>query len=367
MAATAPDNPLWTILTPIVSIGAVAAALFGLLPVQSLAVSLLVCLLLAGSVFAAVHHAEIIAARVGEPYGSIVLAIAITVIEVGLILTLMLAAPDGGPTVARDTVYSAVMIILSGVTGLCILLGSRKHFEQTLRVRGVASALAALATLAVITLVLPNFTTSSAGPTYSTVQFTTIALVSLILYGAFLFVQTVRHRDYFVAGPEEAGEYPVPSYISPTQRVTAASAVLLCVALVAVVVLAKLLSEPLKDMLAGAGLPPAFIGVIIAALVLLPESIAAARAALANQLQTSMNLALGSGLASIGLTIPVVALVAATGDFEVHLGVSPAQTVMLVLTLFVSVLTLGIGRTNVLLGVIHLSLFGVFLVISAVP
>lgn len=360
-------NPLWTVLLPVAAIVAVGLALTGVLAVKSLAVSALVGVLLAGSVFAAVHHAEIIAARVGEPFGSIVLAIAITVIEVGLILTLMLAAPDGGPTVARDTVYSAVMIILCGVTGICILLGSRKHFEQTFKVRGMSSALAALATLAVITLVLPNFTTSTFGPTYSTVQLGTIAVVSLIIYGSFLFVQTVRHRDYFIITPEDGAGEAAVEHAVPSYNVTIASAVLLCVALVAVVVLAKLLSDPMKDVLVVIGLPQGFIGVIIATLVLLPESIAASRAALANQLQTSLNLALGSGLASIGLTIPAVAIAASSGDYVVHLGVSPAQTVMLLLTLFISVLTLANGRTNLLLGVIHLSLFGIFLVISAVP
>jgi Ca2+:H+ antiporter len=227
--------------------------------------------------------------------------------------------------------------------------------------------LATLATLAVITLVLPNFTTSSPGPTYSTAQLGTIAAVALVLYGTFLFVQTVRHRDYFVATLDDSsGETAIDQFV-PSNSVTGVSAVLLCLALLAVVVLAKMLSDPIKNVLAVAGLPQGFIGVIIATLVLLPESIAAARSALANNLQTSLNLALGSGLASIGLTIPAVAIVASTGDHVVHLGVSPAQSVMLILTLFISVLTLANGRTNLLLGVVHLSLFGVFLVISAVP
>jgi Ca2+:H+ antiporter len=367
MAATQVRNPFWSLLLPIAGLGMAGLALTGIVDVRSLWSSVPAAILLMGSVFAAVHHAEIIATRVGEPFGSIVLAVAITVIEVGLILTLMLAAPDGGPTVARDTVYSAIMIILSGVAGLCILLGSRRHFEQTFQVHGTTSALATLATLAVITLVLPNFTTSSPGPTYSTAQLGTIAAVALVLYGTFLFVQTVRHRDYFVATLDDSsGETAIDQFV-PSNSVTGVSAVLLCLALLAVVVLAKMLSDPIKNVLAVAGLPQGFIGVIIATLVLLPESIAAARSALANNLQTSLNLALGSGLASIGLTIPAVAIVASTGDHVVHLGVSPAQSVMLILTLFISVLTLANGRTNLLLGVVHLSLFGVFLVISAVP
>lgn len=360
-------NPFWTLVAPLLALGCWGLLTSGVLPSDSRITEAALALLLGISVFASVHHAEVIAARVGEPFGSIVLAIAITVIEVGLILTLMLAAPDGGPNIARDTVFAAVMIIISGVVGLCILLGSRKHFEQTLRVRGTASALAALATLATITLILPNYTISAPGPAYSQTQLAMIALLSLVLYGTFLFVQTVRHRDFFLPPTDEEATEDHSEHAMPADGVAIASAVFLCASLVAVVLLAKALSLPLKDMIATAGLPQAFVGIIIATLVLLPESIAAARAAVANRLQTSMNLALGSGLASIGLSIPAVAVVAALSDYNVHLGISPSQTVLLALALFVSVLTLGNGRTNLLLGVIHLSIFGVFLVVSAIP
>lgn len=366
MAHGNPTNSFWTLIIPVIGIGAFLASALGLAGAESTVGGLIFSIILCGCVFASVHHAEIIAARVGEPFGSIVLAIAITVIEVGLILTLMVSAADGGPTIARDTVYAAVMLIVTGVVGLCLLLGSRKHFEQVIRVRGTSAALAGLATLATITLILPNYTTTTQGPTYSLTQLVVIAVVSLVLYGSFLFVQTVRHRDYFLV--TDADGAPLEeAHALPTPTVTAVSAVLLCVSLLSVVVLAKTLSAPLKDLLTLVGLPASFVGIVIAALVLLPESIAAARAALADRLQTSINLALGSGLASIGLTIPAVAVVAAAGNHQIHLGISPAQTVLLVLALFISVLTLGNGRSNVLLGIIHLCVFGVFLVVSAVP
>ena len=366
MAHGNPTNSIWTLIIPLLGIAAFAASVFDLPGVGSAVGGLFFSIILCGCVFASVHHAEIIAARVGEPFGSIILAIAITVIEVGLILTLMVSAADGGPTIARDTVFAAVMIIVAGVVGLCLLLGSRKHFEQVLRVRGTSAALAGLATLATITLILPNYTVTTAGPTYNLVQLTVIAVVSLILYGSFLFVQTVRHRDYFIA-TDDAGVPLEDVHARPSANVTNVSALMLCLSLLSVVVLAKTLSAPLKDILTFAGLPASFVGVVIATLVLLPESIAACRAALADRLQTSINLALGSGLASIGLTIPAVAVVAAIGNHDIHLGISAAQTVMLVLALFISVLTLGTGRTNVLLGIIHLCIFGVFIVVSAVP
>lgn len=366
MAHGNPENSLWTLIIPVLGVAAFGAALLSLINAGTGLGIVIFSVLLIGCVFAAVHHAEMVAAKVGEPFGSIVLAVAITVIEVGLILTLMVSAPDGGPTVARDTVYAAVMIILSGVVGICLLLGSRKHFEQVYRVRGTTAALAGFAMLATITLILPNYTTSTPGPTYNLVQLSVIAVVSLVLYGSFLFVQTVRHRDYFLATDEDGNPLEV-AHAEPDTTVTLASAVMLCLALFSVVVLAKQLSVPMKSGLDGLGLPASFVGVIIAGLVLLPESIAAVRAALADRLQTSINLALGSGLASIGLTIPAVAIAAAFGNYEIHLGVSPSQTVLLLLALFISVLTLGNGRSNLYLGIVHICLFGVFLAVSAIP
>jgi Ca2+:H+ antiporter len=362
--ATTPtiNNPAWTVAVPFAGMLAVAADAFGVFPPSSGLVALFYGVVLSASVFAAVHHAEVIAAKVGEPFGSIVLALAVTVLEVGLILSLMLAAPDGGPTIARDTVYSAIMIITTGIIGFSLVLGSRRHFEQSIRLRGTTSALSVLVVLAVVTLVLPNFTQTSSGPTFSTVQLAMVATISLVLYGAFLFVQTVRHREYFLPESDAGAEHG-----SPAHRTFLASIGLLCMALLAVILLAKSLSPVLSELIGAAGLPYGFTGVVIATLVLLPEGIAAVRAALANRLQVSVNLALGSGLATIGLTIPAVAMADLIGGFNIALGVSPAQTVMLVLALFVSAITLGNGRTNILLGAVHLAIFALFLLISAVP
>jgi Ca2+:H+ antiporter len=358
------ENSLWTIAVPIAGLAAVGAVALGFPPALHTAIGLAVSVLLGGSVFAAVHHAEIIAAKVGEPLGSIVLALAVTVLEVGLILSLMVAAGESGSTIARDTVYSAIMIITTAIVGLSLLLGSRRHFEQTIRIRGTSTALSVLSVLAVITLILPNFTIATYGPTFSDVQLLMVAITSLCLYCMFLFVQTVRHREYFLPEGEENGsaEEAVPS-----QRTFWTSAIVLCVALLAVILLSKSLSPVLAGIIIGAGLPVSFTGVIIATLVLLPEGIAAVRAAIANRLQVSVNLALGSGLATIGLTIPAVALVDLLGGFNLALGVSPSQTVLLVLALFVSAVTLSNGRTNILSGAVHLSIFAMFLLISAVP
>jgi Ca2+:H+ antiporter len=326
-----------------------------------------VAFLLCGAVFASVHHAEVVAAKVGEPFGSIILAAAVTVIEVGLIVALMLAAPDGGPTIARDTVYSAVMIVLTGLIGLCLVMGGRKHFEQKLRVQGTSSYLAVLGTLATIALILPNYTVSTSGPSYNQTQLAAVALVSLALYVAFLFVQTVRHRDYFLSAPDDSEEAVNEEYVVPTNARTWSSTILLLVSLTGVVLLAKLFSPKLSEFITAANLPHDFTGVIIAGLVLAPESIAAVRASLANRPQTSINLALGSALASIALTIPVITLFTAFSHTPLQLGVSPAKTVLLVLAMFVSVITLLPGRTTVLQGIVHLGIFVIFIVVAAVP
>jgi Ca2+:H+ antiporter len=361
----AAGNPWWTILLPVFAAAYLAAYSLGLFPAHPLLTALAV-ILLCGTVFASVHHAEVIAARVGEPFGSIILAVAVTVIEVGLIVALMLAATDGGPTIARDTVYSAVMIVMTGLIGLCLVLGGHRHFEQTIRIRGTSSYLAVLGTLAGIALILPNYTTSSAGPSYTQVQLSAVALVSIGLYSGFLFVQTVRHRDYFLSAADDTTDASEHLAV-PSDRITLASSVLLLVALTAVVLLAKSLSPELNALIKVAGLPYEFAGVVIAGLVLAPESIAAARASLANRPQTSLNLALGSALASIALTIPVITLLTAFSDIKLELGVPPAKAVMLVLAMFVSVLTLLPGRTTVLQGMVHLGLFVIFIVLSAVP
>jgi Ca2+:H+ antiporter len=326
---------------------------------------LLVAAALMGCVLAAVHHAEVIAHRVGEPYGTLLLALAITVIEVALIVVLMIAGGPATAALARDTVFAAVMIILNGIIGLCLLLGASRHGEQSFGRYGVNASLATLAAIVMLTLVLPIYTTTAPGPAYSASQLGFIAVISLVLYGTFVLVQTVRHRDYFLpplgAGGDEAHAQP------PTHREAWLSLALLLACLVAVVLLAKSLAPAVEKAVDAAGAPPALVGIIIASLVLMPEGLAALRAARANRLQTSMNLALGSALASIGLTIPAVAIVSLATGWTLMLGIDVKSTVLLVLSLLVATLSLGTGRTTVLQGMVHLVIFAVYLFTTIVP
>ena len=316
------------------------------------------------TVFAAVYHAEVVAHRIGEPFGTIVLAVAVTIIEVALIISVMIAAPAEKADLARDTVYAAVMIVCNGIVGACLLWGGARHREQGFQVQGASAALAVLAALTTLALILPNVATTAPGPFFSTSQLEFDGLVSLILYGGFIFVQTVRHRDYFLpAESEREGAHAPP----PTNRTALVSAGLLVVALVAVVGLAKSLTPVLESAVRILNVPKGLVGIIIAALVLMPEGLAALRAARANRLQTSLNLALGSALASIGLTIPTVAVVSIVLQQPITLGLDQKDQVLLALTLFISVITLGTGRTTVLQGVIHLAIFAVFLFFAIVP
>jgi len=327
-----------------------------------------VAIILMGAVVAAVHHAEVIAHRVGEPFGTLILALAVTVIEVGLILTLMQAEPEKAQTLARDTVFAAVMVILNLLMGLCLLAGSIRHHEQRFQRTGIGAALATLTVLTVVTLVLPNFTSSVPGPFYSATQLGFVAAVSLILYATFALVQTVRHRDYFLPDGDADGDGEPDAHAAPPSvRRTAISSVLLLASLFAVVLLAKNLSPVMGALLADWGAPPAVLGVLIAALILAPEGLAAVRAAKADRLQTSLNLALGSALATIGLTIPAVAILSIITDLPISLGLDAKSTVLLFLSLIVSVQTLANGRTTVLQGVIHLMLFAIYLFTTFVP
>lgn len=343
----------------------VALALVGLQWAAEVPILLLAAGLIA-AVLSAVHHAEVVAHRVGEPFGTLILALAVTVIELGLILTLMLAGGADAATLARDTVFAAVMIILNGLLGICLLMGGISHGEQLFRRTGASAALATLSALTVLSLVLPNYTISKIGPFYSAAQLGFVAIVSFLLYLTFVLVQTVRHRDYFL--PEAAETLGPDAHAAPPSNAAAfTSAGLLLLCLIAVVLLAKGLAPAIEQAVVSAGAPRAVIGVVIAALVLLPESIAAGRAAMANRLQTSLNLALGSALATIGLTIPGVAALSITLSLPVALGLDAKSTVLLFLTLLVATSTLSTGRTTVLQGAVHLMIFAVYLFTTVVP
>lgn len=317
------------------------------------------------AVVSAVHHAEVIAHKVGEPFGTLVLALAVTVIEVALVLSMMLAGGENAATVPRDTIYSAVMIICNGVVGICLLVGGLHHREQLFRIEGTGSGLAALVVMSTLVMVMPTLTTSAPSGSYTASQLLFVAAGSLVLWLVFVFIQTVRHRDYFLpaVGAEDESVHAPP----PGTREALISFALLLVALVAVVGLAKLLSPSLERLVNHWQAPVAVVGTLIAIIVLAPETWAAIRAARADRLQTSMNLAIGSALASIGLTIPVVVLAAVWLELPLTLGVAPKDMALLALTFIVGAITLGSGRTNLMQGAIHLVVFAAFLFLTFVP
>lgn len=355
--------PAWAIAGPVVGWLALAGKALG---AQELLGGTYLAVLAIGlfwGVLAAVFHAEVVAHKIGEPYGTLVLAVAVTAIEVALIVSLMIAGGAETTGLARDTVFAAVMLILNGMVGICLLAGGSRHGEQTFTLSGVSAALTTLAAISVLTMVLPNYTTTTPGPFYSGSQLIFIAVVSLVLYGTFVFVQTVRHRDYFL--PASGGEdehAPVPP-----ARLAWWSGVLLLVCLGGVVLLAKSLSPALEAAVLKLGAPKALVGIIIAAVVLLPEGIAAYQAARANRLQTSLNLALGSALASIGLTIPAVAIVSLVNGWTLTLGIDIKSTVLLLLSIIVTSLSLGSGRTTIMQGTVLLMIFAVYLFVTVVP
>ncbi len=357
----------WRVL-PVVGLGAALAATLlkpaALPPMFSVVLPLLGLAVLMAVVFACVYHADVIAHRTGEPYGTLVLTVAVTVIEVALILSIMLAG-DGQPTLARETVFAVIMVVCNGVVGLCVVMGGLRYGEQGFRLSGTSAYLVVLMPLATLTLILPTYTTSAPGPYYSTVQLGFVAGATILLYGIFLYVQTVRHRDYFLSdlgGAQQGGDGHAPSMARVWESIG-----LLLVGLVSVVLLAKSVSGSIEEAVLAIGAPIESVGLLVALLVLLPETVSALRAARSNELQKSLNLALGSSLATIGLTIPAVSLLAIVLGMPLELGVNMPDTVLLVLTFAVSLVTFGGGRTNILPGFVHLVLFAVFVFLVFVP
>lgn len=364
MSAATPHPTLhWTNLAPPVALVALAAVWGRDLP--DVLVGLLAAVL-AAAVLAAVHHAEVVAHRVGEPFGSLVLAVAVTVIEVALIVTLIVSGGPETASLARDTVFAAAMITVNGILGLSLLLTAKRQGMAVFNAEGTGAALATVAALATLCLVLPTFTTSETGPEFSSTQLAFAAIASLVLYASFVVTQTVRHRDFFLPvlqGPAPEDEHADP----PSARAALVSLGQLLIALVAVVGLAKVLSPTIESGVEAVGFPASFVGVVIALLVLLPETLAAARAARRGLVQTSLNLALGSAMASIGLTIPVIAVASIWLDGPLVLGLEPTQMVLLALTVVVGVLTVVPGRATRLQGSTHLVLFAAFLFLAVSP
>lgn len=375
------EDPSGTIRAMIVRLGALAARWTAIVPVLSVVllaltwgrdmpggVVALITVVLALAVLAAVHHAEVVAHRVGEPLGSLVLAVAVTIIEVALIVTLMADGGGKSATLARDTVFAAVMITCNGVVGVSLLAASLRHRVAVFNPEGTGAALATVATIATLSLVLPTFTTSKPGPEFSTSQLTFAAVASLTLYGLFVATQTVRHRSYFLPISRNGEVIDSEDDIDrPTTRTTRISLLMLALALIGVVGLAKGVSPTIESGVDAAGLPHAVVGVIIALLVLLPETIAALRAARRDRVQISLNLALGSAMASIGLTIPAVAVASLWLSGPLVLGLSATHMVLLALTVAVGTLTVVPGRATPLQGGVHLVLFAAYLVLAINP
>src|SRR5690349_11760267 len=386
-------RPSWTLVTPLLA--AVALAIAWPLHPDSAPVLGILSVLLVGVVLVAEHHAEVVAHRVGEPCGSLVLAIAVTIIEVGLIVTLIVTTDKDTAGLARDTVFAAVMITLNGIVGISLLVGALRHHLAVFNPEGTGAALATVIALATLCLVVPSVTTSQPGPEFTGAQLTFAAIASLALYGMFVFTQAIRHRDFFLPVTQDAHSPLVTSAAAaeaataraaaaslehepvdldadghadpPSDRAALASLGLLVVSLVAVVGLAKFESSAIESGVAALGFPPAVVGVVIALLVLAPETIAAVRAATRNRVQVSLNLALGSAMASIGLTIPAIAVASIWLDGPLELGLNQLQSVLLLLTAAVAILTVVPGRAKPLQGGVHLVLLAAFLFLTVAP
>ncbi len=319
------------------------------------------------AISSAVHSAEVVARRVGPSLGTLILALAVTIIEVALILSLMSNQGLGAEKIARDTVFAAIMIVTNGIIGVCILLGGLRHKELTFQSIGTSSLLAVLAVLAVITLVLPNFTITSDGPAYSSGQLIFVSIASMLLYGALVFAQTKTHKSYFEPLSDDQIKHLEQAYEVPSKLQAIFSFLILIISLIAVVGLAKILSPSIEAFISTIGAPKAVVGIVIALLVLAPETFAAVRAARINQLQTSLNLALGSGAASIALTIPVVSLYSIFSDSTLTLGLDGKSIVLLLTTFIAGGLTFGAGRSTALHGIVHLVILAAYIALTFMP
>lgn len=350
----------WTIIFPLI------AGIFYLFFFKETSVFLNIVagLLLISSVLSAVHHAEVVAHRVGEPFGTIILALCITILEVAIIISLMVAGGENAMTYARDTIFAAVMLILTGILGICIWVGGVKFHEQFFARTSATTSLVSLVAILVITLILPNYTTSHNGPFYTESQLIFVSIACIIIYGTFLGIQTVRHRNYFITSEDENEDHGGEK---PSIPVTFLSLIFLILCLSIVVYMAKGLSPAIEDMVQKFGAPQNLVGIIIAAVVLLPEGIAAIRAARANKIQSSLNLALGSAMASIGLTIPSVAVVCILFDIPLVLGLDQKSVILLGLSVFTVMLSLSRGKTNVLYGTVLLVILASYIFTVIVP
>lgn len=325
---------------------------------------LLLAALLIGSVLAAVHHAELVALRLGEPYGTLVLTLSMTIIEIAMLVSLMLTG-EPNPFLVRDAVQAVVILVVHGIAGACIVIGALRHREPEFSTAGASAFLAVLMPMVALVLILPNHTLTTLGPYYSNRQLAFVAVACLALYLVFLFVQTVRHREYFL--PAVADRRPAGEASAPPARIAGIAGMLLVLSLTAVVLLAKSLAPSIEAGIAAIGAPIRLTGVVAAAIVLMPETGAAIGAARSDRLQTSINLALGGAVACIGLTIPSVVAISLWLNLPLALGVDSGGTVLLVLSFLMAMLTYGQGRTNLLAGFVHLVLLACYVFLIFEP
>jgi Ca2+:H+ antiporter len=315
------------------------------------------------TIFVVLDHAEAVARRVGEPYGTLVLTIAVTAIEVSIIVSMMLHG-ENNPTLARESVFSTVMIASTGVVGTCLTLGGWRHRKQAIVRQGTSAYLAVLIALTVMTLILPTYTRATDPGTFSAAQLGFVSVLSVLLYTGFLFAQTVRHREDFIEGQAHG----VSTRATPRESILA-SVLLLAIGLIGIVMLAEQVAASIEDALIAYQVvqADAIVGALIAGLVLMPESVSAVRAALNNELQRGLNVAMGSACATIGLTIPAVAAASLLTGRGLTLGLSAADTVLLVLALFISSVSFSNERTTFLTGLVHLVVFFAFAFLIFVP
>ncbi|RFC66736.1 ionic transporter [Mesorhizobium denitrificans] len=355
---------------PLVALGVgvlleVKQATIGRLPVApEIVLSVLVLALAFVTVFITLRHAEAIAHRVGEPYGTLVLTVAVTAIEASVIVSVMLGG-DQNPTLVRESVFSTVMIVCGGMLGICLTLGGLRHNHQELKRQGTSALLSVVVALSVLTLILPDYTLTSTWGTFSRMQLVFVSTLCLLLYGSFLFAQMTRHRDDFLDDVFSGGE----DEHTPSNDSLGKSLVLLAIGLIGIVLLAEYVASALEEGLAALqiGQTDAIVGAFIATLVLMPETVSAIRASMNNELQRSLNIALGSACATIGLTVPVVAAITLFTGTDLTLGLGAGDTVLLLLVLAVSTISFGTGRTTVLTGLVHLVIFVAYLMLIAVP
>ncbi len=311
-----------------------------------------------GSALNVVRHADHVSQVLGEPYGTLVLTLSVTAIEVLSISAVMLHG-DNNPTLVRDTLFAIIMIILGGMVGVSLLAGGFRHREQHYNLQGANAYLSVIIPLALLTLSLPNFTVTTPGPTLSSPQQSFLVVMSLGLYAAFLAIQTGRHRGYFILDEDETEAVGPIKATGPRAK----PAGLLIVYILPVVFLAEQLAHPIDYLIETLKVPEPLGGVIIAMLVATPEAISATRAALVNSVQRSINIFLGSVLSTIGLTVPIMLVISYLTAHEVHLGLTSANNLLLAVTLVVSVVTFASGRTNILQGAVHVMLFAAFIML----